>query len=128
MPLLGGACVLRRGIGKGWGSCSILTRVHRRCLSTAFSTQYFAYALTSYFRLPEQGMTDYELLSRASLTVVPTSELWRGPEKFHFLGPAHVTHPWRYKRFYPEESFGWLQFLEEDVVVNKFALKQVRER
>lgn len=34
-------------------------------------------------------------------------------KRLHLLGPAHVTHPWLFKSFYPEKSHEWLTVLTE---------------
>lgn len=85
--------------------------------------------LTSHFMLPEQGMTEYEPLSRSSAFVVQ-SELeiaYEGQEQFandgspgfgasqklHFLTSQHVTHPFHFPNYYPPEHYEWVQFIRE---------------
>lgn len=57
-------------------------------------------------------MTDYEILSRSSATLI---ELPRASDstRFAFLAPAHVTAPWDYRNYYNQD---WLSFLNESNV------------
>ncbi len=84
----------------------------------------YSYGFTSYFKLPEQGMQDYELLSRSSLIVAKPSNS-NFPKKWHFIGPAHVTHPWLYRQLYIGNTYAWLDFVREDAVIAKLEIKKV---
>jgi len=83
-----------------------------------------AFGLCSYFRKPDQGVMEYEVLSRASMHVIK----WNKPhkKKYHLVSTAHVTHPWKFTKFYPENDtrFAWLQFLEECDTKNMLQLRQ----
>jgi hypothetical protein len=84
----------------------------------------YSFGITSYFMLPEQGMENYEILSRSSLFLVKA----RKPDQrkqIHILAPAHVTHPWLYRQFYPGPNFDWLKFVREEAVVNKLGIREV---
>lgn len=80
--------------------------------------------------LPEQGMRSFEVLARASAFVTP----WRGVRqstswpKYHVLGSAHVTHPFFFPNYYPEEKVPWLRFVKEDDTLNKLELRSVRPK
>jgi hypothetical protein len=92
-----------------------------------------SYTLSSWFMLPDQGMTSFEVLSRASAFLT----LWRSaPEhgsthralnlpKYHVLGSAHVTHPFYFPNYYPEHQYPWLQYVTEEDTLNKLELRSV---
>jgi hypothetical protein len=80
-------------------------------------------SFSSWFCLPEQGMKDMEILSRASCFLTPfnnssvantsTSNKYNsklGGRKFHVLTASHVVAPWRWPKHYPDE---WLQHVNE---------------
>jgi hypothetical protein len=69
--------------------------------------------------LPEQGMTKYDILSRSSLIFVQSKHQ---KKKFHLIAPLHVTHPWLFSHFYPQE---WLQFVTEKSVKNFLGFREV---
>jgi hypothetical protein len=73
-----------------------------------------ALSLTSWFFHPDVvGMSDYEVLSRASAFAVPARARSAGP---HFVLSQHVTHPFNYARYYPEERYPFVHALAEDNV------------
>eukprot|EP01138_Halocafeteria_seosinensis_P012879 gb/GECG01013157.1/.p1 GENE.gb/GECG01013157.1/~~gb/GECG01013157.1/.p1 ORF type:complete len:224 (+),score=6.91 gb/GECG01013157.1/:1-672(+) len=85
--------------------------------------------LTAHFRVPEQGMEEYEPLSRSSAFIVG-SDLEQSPadnlaedgtpafgafNKLHFLTSQHVTHPFRFPQYYPpEQGYEFIQFISEE--------------
>lgn len=78
-------------------------------------------ALNSYFMLPDQGMKEYEILSRSSLFLVRASKKY--PKKFHIVSTAHVTHPFLFPNLYPAE-YRWLKFVTENDTINKLQIRQ----
>jgi hypothetical protein len=106
----------------------------QRVGSTASALRH-SYTLSSWFMLPDQGMTSFEVLSRASAFLTP----WRSrPEprggasaalrlpKYHVIGSAHVTHPFFFPNYYPEHQYPWLQYVSEEDTLNKLELRSVR--
>ena len=69
-----------------------------------------SFSISSWFCIPEEGMEDMEILSRASGFIVKA----RNPEKFgrnfHFVTVSHTVAPWRWPKYYPDE---WLQAVNE---------------
>jgi len=59
--------------------------------------------------LPDQGMKEFEILSRSTGFFIKS---FSGKRKFHFVAPAHVTHPFlpRFKNYYPHE---WLTYVTD---------------
>jgi hypothetical protein len=76
--------------------------------------------VSSWFILPEQGMTSYELLSRSSCFLIP--KLTKFKNNFHVISCAHVTHPFLFKKYYPED---WLQFITEENIKVKLVNKEI---
>ena len=65
-----------------------------------------AYSLTSYFKLPEQGMRVPEPLVRASgFCVVRDTGAW-------LIGAGHVVHPFSYPHLFPAAEYPWLEFVK----------------
>ncbi|KAL9647415.1 hypothetical protein ABK040_006778 [Willaertia magna] len=75
-------------------------------------------ALTSWFRILEQGMMEFEVLSRSSATLIKGSN-----NKVHVLTSAHVTHPFIWRRYYPGEQYDWLEFVKEEHVKCKLDIR-----
>lgn len=85
-------------------------------LRRSFATQASSHgptvlSLLTYFRLPEQGMREYDILSRSSATLIELKTT--NGNKFGFLGPAHVTQPWEYRHYY---NLDWLSFVNSSAV------------
>lgn len=74
----------------------------------------FAAGLEAWFKLPEHGMKEYEILARGSLFLTPASKDYK--RRFHVVAPAHVTHPWRFRHFYRGPDHDWLDAVHEDAV------------
>ncbi len=74
-----------------------------------------AYGLESWFFLPDQGMTKFEILSRGSAFLTPWTT---SPGRLHVVAPAHVTHPWRFRHFaaLATREFDWLDAVGEEAV------------
>jgi len=66
--------------------------------------------MSSWFCVPEQGMTSFELLSRASCFLVETPR--HRDEQFHVLGAGHVPFPFRFPQYYPPEQYQWLECVQ----------------
>eukprot|EP01125_Pyxidicula_operculata_P015235 TRINITY_DN5155_c0_g1_i5.p1 TRINITY_DN5155_c0_g1~~TRINITY_DN5155_c0_g1_i5.p1 ORF type:complete len:171 (+),score=12.51 TRINITY_DN5155_c0_g1_i5:31-543(+) len=79
-------------------------------------------ALTSYFMLPEQGMTKWDVLSRGSVFFVKSNAKRK---KLHVVSAAHITHPFSFPRLYPPAQYPWLQFVREDAVHNFIQLREI---
>lgn len=73
----------------------------------------FAFGLESFFCLPEEGMTQYEILSRGSCFLTPQGS------RLRVIAPAHVSHPWKFRgRFaaLAKSELDWLDAVREDAV------------
>ena len=73
------------------------------------SSRKFALSISAWFCVPEQGMKEFEILSRASAFLLKR----KSPSfksKMHVLTASHVVAPWRFPKYYPQE---WLQFVNE---------------
>ena len=101
-----------------------------------FGQRQFSLSISSWFCIPEQGMKEFEILSRASAFVVKAnSSLFKYPygngknnttreiskdgennrgkffqPEYHILTASHVVSPWRWPKYYPDE---WLQYVSE---------------
>jgi hypothetical protein len=62
-------------------------------------------SLTAWFKLPEQGMKQYDVLSQASAIPV------RSKNSLQFLTSQHVVLPWLYKYYYAAE---WLEYVKQE--------------
>ena len=69
-----------------------------------------AVSISTWFRVPEEGMTEFEILCRASAFLV-RSKNPKYPAKFHLLTASHVVAPWRFPKYYPDE---WLQYVNQN--------------
>ena len=65
-------------------------------------------SLTSWFCLPEQGMTGFEVLSQASAIAVQLDDDGHCPV---FLSSCHVMMPWKWRNYYPQP---WIEFLRPE--------------
>lgn len=72
---------------------------------------------------PDYGMTSYELLSRGSLFPVKSSGQF--PKKYHWIGAAHVTHPYHFMNLYPDERYQWLQDVTDDETIYSLQVHEV---
>eukprot|EP00605_Chrysophyceae_sp_TOSAG23-4_P002161 GSChrysophyteH1.ASY1.ANO1.2389.1 assembled CDS len=64
-----------------------------------------ALSVSSWFCIPEQGMTEFEVLSRASAFLIQSFV-----PKYHVVTASHVVAPWLWPKYYPDE---WLQHVNE---------------
>jgi hypothetical protein len=78
----------------------------------------FGLALTSWFRVQEQGMQDYEILSRASAILVKRKSL-------NVFTSQHVTHPFLWQQYYPRNQYDWLDFVNEHHMKYNLELRDV---
>ena len=69
-----------------------------------------AVSISTWFRVPEEGMTEFEILCRASAFLV-RSKNPKYPAKFHLLTASHVVAPWRFPKYYPDE---WLRYVNQN--------------
>ena len=88
----------------------------------AYYTQCFC--VSSWFRVPEQGMDTFELLSRASGFLVPRTG---GEGGVHIVTSAHVVHPFAFPNYYPPEEHAWLGCVGERHVMTKFEVREHTE-
>lgn len=84
----------------------------------------FAFGLESFFCLPEQGMSQFEILSRGScfLTPQPNSSSLR------VVAPAHVSHPWKFRARFgslAKTDLDWLDAVREDAVRVVLSVREV---
>jgi hypothetical protein len=85
----------------------IASAVKRRLLTPS------SFSLLTSFRIPEQGMHEYEPLSSASLTMLQARRQGRvaaNPNRYLFLGPAHVVAPHEFPKYYGDVD--WLRFVQ----------------
>jgi hypothetical protein len=98
----------------------------RACSSSALlpKKDYYSqcYCVSSWFRLPDQGMDDYELLSRASCFLV-AREGFEETGGVHIVTSAHVVHPFAFPNYYPLDQHAWLGFVGEEHVMTKFEIR-----
>jgi hypothetical protein len=85
--------------------------------------QYCA-SLSTYFKLEEQGMKEFEMLSRASLFLVASQRIGF-KKRLHLIGTAHVTHPWHFLDFFPEQK-DWLKFVDEKSTKNVMEVRETK--
>jgi hypothetical protein len=69
-----------------------------------------AVSISTWFRVPEEGMADFEILCRASAFLVRSNNP-QYPAKFHLLTASHVVAPWRFPKYYPDE---WLRYVNQN--------------
>eukprot|EP00274_Cyanoptyche_gloeocystis_P005107 CAMPEP_0196654578 /NCGR_PEP_ID=MMETSP1086-20130531/4306_1 /TAXON_ID=77921 /ORGANISM="Cyanoptyche gloeocystis , Strain SAG4.97" /LENGTH=260 /DNA_ID=CAMNT_0041986429 /DNA_START=129 /DNA_END=911 /DNA_ORIENTATION=- len=81
-----------------------------------------SYGLASFFRVPEQGMQEFDVLSRSSGFLVQARAGLQ--YDYHFLGTAHVTHPFLFPDFYTPQEYPWLQFVNERHTLNKLQIRE----
>lgn len=74
-----------------------------------FNTSRFCTSFTTWFVLPEQGMTDLEILIRGSAFLVKAKSP-NFERKFHLITSSHVVAPWKWKNLYKDE---FLQFINQ---------------
>ena len=67
-------------------------------------------SISTWFRVPEEGMADFEILCRASAFLV-RSKNPQYPAKFHLLTASHIVAPWRFPKYYPDE---WLRYVNQN--------------
>jgi len=80
-------------------------------------------SMTSYFKLPEQGMKEFEVLSRASCFFIKSNKFHK---QFHIVGASHVTHPWYFRVMYHEKKYDWLNYVYEEAVKTKISFRDDR--
>jgi hypothetical protein len=89
-----------------------------------------AVSLTTWFFLPELGMSRYEVLSRSSACAVrlPSekgSRGARGERPWAFLTSQHVTHPFRYPAYYSAPEHAFVHLLCEADVKHTLEIRDV---
>lgn len=85
----------------------------------------FSVGLESWFRLPEHGMTQHEILSRGSSIITSVSGCSsNNGSALRIVTTAHVTHPWLYRRFYAGQHYDWLDALYQQAVHVKLTIRQ----
>lgn len=67
-------------------------------------------SISTWFRIPEQGMADHEILCRASAFFI-RSKHTKYPYKLHLLTASHVVAPWRFPKYYKDE---WLSLVNQN--------------
>ena len=88
------------------------------------------------YRIPEQGMTEYEVLSRGSCFAVTTERTSTERTAPTFLFSAHVAAPYQFPHLYPNAR-DWLEFVEPkhvrvfveiwDEDVQQFEIESIRK-
>jgi hypothetical protein len=88
--------------------------------------------ISSYFTVPDQGITTPELLSRASGFLVRRSppagqrDATGRQGRVHIVASGHVIHPFRYPNYYPRETHEWLHCLRERNVETRVEVRAPR--
>ncbi|CAM9189846.1 unnamed protein product [Choristocarpus tenellus] len=77
-------------------------------LRDAADLRKFSASLGVFFKIPDQGMKDYNILARATTT--PVLEGNGKNSRLRFLAPAHTVSPWKFPHFYPAD---WLSYVNE---------------
>lgn len=67
-------------------------------------------SISTWFRIPEQGMADHEILCRASAFFIRSKDS-KYPSKLHLLTASHVVAPWRFPKYYKDE---WLSHVNQN--------------
>jgi hypothetical protein len=67
-------------------------------------------SISTWFRIPEQGMAYQEILCRASAFFI-RSKNSKYPYKLHLLTASHVVAPWRFPKYYKDE---WLSYVNQN--------------
>jgi len=75
----------------------------------------FSASIESWFQLPEQGMKEWEILSRGSVFITPQLRL-TAPAQYAVISAAHVSHPNLYRRFYPGPEHAWLEAVRSNAI------------
>lgn len=93
-------------------------------LSRMLGPRRLALSFTSWFKVPEEGMQSYELLSRASALVVtakrPSSKV------LHVVTALHIPCPFYFPNYYPKSDYPWLAAVREEHVKNTVEFRSVR--
>lgn len=98
----------RRALSTSTNSSGAMLPLHRMSAS-----------ITSWFQLPDQGMMQYEMLSRGTAFCVhppagkggsPTSQV-SAKSPLYFFTCSHVAAPWRWPKLYP---LPWLEHVREE--------------
>jgi hypothetical protein len=81
--------------------------------------KFCGYGIGSYFKIPEQDMLKYEVLSRGSLILVPSKK-----KHFRIVSAAHIPFPFYYPKLYDMvDKYEWLNFVEEEHVYNTLQIR-----
>ena len=84
-----------------------------RCLhSSSRRPARYCAAVTSHFRLPEQGMETFEVLARATAFPVRFKAGPAARPSLHWLVSKHVVAPFEYTHSYYAAEAEWLSFVE----------------
>jgi len=85
----------------------------------------WAFAVTSYFQLPEQQMKEYELLSHSSIILLDNYFGDDVKKRFSIIAPYHVTHPYRFRDTYMAgPQLQWLDALREEAVIYRLGIHE----
>lgn len=85
--------------------------------------QRVALSFTSWFRVPEQGMKRFEILSRASAFAVTSK---RAPTNaVHIVAALHVPCPFLFRNYYPLSDYPWLSAVEDKHVRSRVEFRKV---
>jgi hypothetical protein len=80
-------------------------------------------SITTWFRLPDQGMKNYEFLSRGTAFAVNIAAILdtvsKATDPLLFVSAKHATHPFLCRHVYKEE---WLQYVCEENVLRTVEL------
>jgi len=87
------------------------------------------YGVSSWYKAPEFGVEGWELLSRASAFLLPLPESplsGTGGSRVVVVTSAHIVHPFKFPKYYPESEHPWLHLLTPDHVRTKFEVRDSR--
>jgi len=81
--------------------------------------KFCGYGIGSYFKIPEQDMLKFEVLSRGSLILVPSFK-----KHFRIVSAAHIPFPFYYPNLYDMiDKYEWLNFVEEKHVYSTLQIR-----
>jgi hypothetical protein len=83
-------------------------------------------SITSWFYHPDLGMKDFEVLSRASAFAIQRSD-GRSDASPHIITSQHVTHPFRFPHYYPQDTHEWLAHLTPEHIKCTLELREVSD-
>mmetsp|Transcript_30734 Transcript_30734/g.98860 ORF Transcript_30734/g.98860 Transcript_30734/m.98860 type:complete len:288 (+) Transcript_30734:207-1070(+) len=99
----------------------------KRFFSSSSNAKHLSYCISSWFRIPEKGMQEFEFLSRASGFIVKTGN-WEGGQKskgvLRIIASAHVILPFQFPNYYPVEQYEWLHSIGRENIQARLEIRK----